>query len=264
PSKRELGSWLVQVLADFSPDGRLIATASGVHARIWDAESLAPHAILASHVEPILALVFHPDGKSLFAADALGQIKRWSVDGKLLFSFVLPSTRSKKPCRVSNEPCRVSALSVSGDGSRLAALGWEGGIGAVWDTKRAGLLATLWHSESFLYSIALSPDVESVATAGYGRSAKIWRAQTGEVIRLLEGHSSALRSVTCSADGRELLTTSSDGTARLWSADDNVTRMTLIGHLDRVSTAELSPDGHRVITASSDGTARIWDRKKSL
>jgi len=255
PSTMELGSRLTQVLADFTPDGRLLATASGVDARIWDAGSLAPRATLAGHTKRILALVFHPGGKSLFTADVAGVIKCWDVDGMLLFSRVLPSTQP--------EPSRVSALSVSRDGRWLAAVGWDN-IGAVWDAKRGELIATLRHSEKLLYSVAFSPDGESVATAGDGRTAKIWRTQTGEVSRLLEGHSSALRSVTYSADGRDLLTTSSDGTTRLWSADDDVTRMTLIGHLDRVSTAEFSPDGKRVVTASSDRTAKIWDRKKSF
>ena len=254
PSAKELGPRQAQVVADFSPDGSLIATASGTHARIWEAESLAPNATLAGHLEPILALVFQPDGKSLFTADAAGEIKHWNVDGTLLSSLVLPSTGPER---------RVSALSVSRDGRRLAAVGWDG-IGAVWDARRGQLMATLRHSETFLYSVSLSPDGERVATAGDGRTAKVWSAQTGRIMRLLEGHSSALRSVTYSADGHDLLTTSSDGTARLWSADDNVTRMTLIGHLDRVSSAELSPDGQHMVTASYDGTAKIWDSKKSF
>src|SRR5262249_8748751 len=200
---------------DFSPSGKLIATASGAHARIWDAESLALHATLVGHLKPILALVFHPDGRSLFTADVAGEIKRWDVDGKLQFSLVLSNT--------DPELSRVSALSISSDGRRLAAVNWDG-IGAVWDAKRGQLLATLRHSEKLLYSVAVSPDGESVATAGDGRTVKIWNGQTGEISRLLEGHSSALRSVAYSTDGRDLLTTSSDGTARLWSPDDNVTR----------------------------------------
>src|SRR5262249_13346737 len=255
PSETDFGSRLAQVLADFSPDGGLIVTTSGTVARVWDAKNLAPRMTFSGHHKPIVCFAFHPDGKSIFSADFAGAIKHWDVGGGLLFSVGMPGT---DPLRV-----RVSSLSVSADGRRLAAVGWEG-IGTVWDARSGDLIATLRHSEALLYSVSLSPDGESVATAGDGRTAKVWSARTGEVIRLLEGHSSALRSVAYSKDGRELLTTSGDGTVRLWSPEDNVTRMTLIGHLDRVSSAELSPDGQRVVTASSDGTAKIWDRKKSF
>jgi WD40 repeat protein len=246
---------IAEVLAEFSPNGALIATASGKVARVWDANRLELLGTMSQHIKPILALAFHPDSNSLFTASMDGTVKKWDARGALLFSV---------DAHVGTDPQRmlVTSLSVSRDGRRFASINWEG-IGQVRNAQSSQLISTFRDADVFFYVVTLSPDGKFAATAGDPRVAKIWNADTGELIRSLEGHISALRNVVYSADGRALLTASSDGTARLWSTSDDIARMTLVGHVDNVSTAEFSPDGLRVLTASSDGTAKVWDTRQT-
>jgi WD40 repeat protein len=244
----------VGVLADFNPDGTLIATASGPGVKIWDAKTFELVAAFSQHSRPILNLAFHPDGQYLFTGAMDGTVKKWDTKGRLLFSV---------GAHLGEDPQWVTSLSVSKDGKRLATVNW-GGIGQIRDAYTGDLISTLRSSDTFLYSITLSPDGKTVATAGDSRIAKVWNADTGDLIRTLEGHTSALRTVSYSADGQALLTASSDGTAKLWSAFDAVPRMSFVGHLDSISSAELSPDAIHVITASYDATAKLWDARNSF
>ncbi|HKD41644.1 MAG TPA: protein kinase [Myxococcaceae bacterium] len=252
----EVGPRFAEVFGDFNPNGTSIATFRGNAAQIWDAQRLELVATLRGHTEPILCLIFHPDGKSLFTSASDGTIKKWDDRGRLVFSVnVLTGADVLRR--------RVSSLSISASGARLASVGWEG-TGQVWNAKSGQLTSGMRDSDVFLYSVALSPDGKYVVTAGDARAAKIWNADTGEMIRSLEGHTSAVRSVAYSSNGETLLTASADGTARLWSSSDNVPRMSLVGHVDNVSTAEFSPDLKRIVTASNDGTAKVWDAGKSF
>ncbi|HSL53079.1 MAG TPA: hypothetical protein VK868_01740, partial [Pyrinomonadaceae bacterium] len=55
--------------ASFSPDSRLIVTASADNtARIWNAETGESIATLLHHKGPVLNALFSPDGKSVFTA----------------------------------------------------------------------------------------------------------------------------------------------------------------------------------------------------
>jgi WD40 repeat protein len=256
PPSMEVGPRFAEVFADFSPNGTSIAIFSGNVAQIWDAHRLELVATLRGHRGPILCLTFQPNGTSLFTSAMDGTIKKWDERGRLIFSIdVLTGADVLRR--------RVTSLSVSANGARLASVGWEG-TGQIWNAMSGHLISGLRDSDLLMYSVALSPDGKYIATAGDARAAKIWNADTGEMIRSLEGHSSALRSVAYSSNGEALLTASADGTARLWSSSDNVPRMSLVGHLDSVSTAEFSSDLKRIVTASNDGTAKVWDAGKSF
>jgi WD40 repeat protein len=56
----------VQAVA-FSPDGRMVATASGREVHVWDATTGKPIGDSLEHQTQVLAVVFSPDGGTLAA-----------------------------------------------------------------------------------------------------------------------------------------------------------------------------------------------------
>jgi WD40 repeat protein len=70
---------LVSVAA-FSPDGRLVVTAShDKTARIWDAETGAQLAVLAEHTKEVDTAEFSPDGRQILTSSFDGTAKVWDA-----------------------------------------------------------------------------------------------------------------------------------------------------------------------------------------
>lgn len=63
----------------FSPDGQLLAAASGKTILIWDLANMQQAASLENDGETVLALAFKPDGTALASADSAGGITLWSI-----------------------------------------------------------------------------------------------------------------------------------------------------------------------------------------
>lgn len=114
------------------------------------------------------------------------------------------------------------------------------------------------HSDT-VWSVALSPDGNTVIGGSYDRTIKLWNKETGELIRTLSGHSDAVRSVTISPDGKILASGSSDTTIRLWNKETGELFRTLSGHSGPVWSIAISADNQTLASGSYDGTVRIWN-----
>jgi WD40 repeat protein len=132
------------------------------------------------------------------------------------------------------------------------------------DSPLAAALPRGWHLQwtghtSTITACALSTDGQTLLTASWDNTARLWNRQ-GECLRVLQGHESALIACALSADGHTLLTASYDKTARLWNRQGECLQV-LQGHESTLNACALSADGHTVLTTSDDKTARLWSRQ---
>jgi WD40 repeat protein len=236
----------------FSPDGKLVATASGDRTvRLWDVPSGTPHGQpLVGHEDAVLDVAFSPDGKLLATACADHTAQLWDV-------------ASGKP---RGEPLTghedvVSRVAFSPDGKLLATASWDGTT-RLWDIssgKPRGQ-ALVGHEDAVL-DVAFSPDGKLVATASADQTAQLWTVSTGRPFRKpLTGHRDEVWGVAFSPDGKLLATAGVDNTARLWDIPSGSQHgQPLKGHSDDVWAVAFSPDGKRLATAGADKTVRMWD-----
>ena len=148
-------------------------------------------------------------------------------------------------------------IAYSPDGNRLAVASSIG----IWlyDTVTDQEVALLTGHRRSVYSVAFSPDGETLASGSSDDTIRLWDVVTGEHKETLTGHADTVYSVAFSPDGETLASGSSDDTIRLWDAMTGEHKETLTGHRRSVYSVAFSPDGETLASGSSDDTIRLWD-----
>ena len=235
--------------AAFSPDGRLLVTASADNtARLWDPATGDCLRTLTGHDGSVWGAGFSPDGRLLATASRDRTARLWDPATGDCLRTLTGHTEG------------VFGVAFSPDGRLLATASADNTVW-LWDPATGDCLRTLTgHSKRFGFDgMAFSPDGRLLATASADNTARLWDPATGDFLRTLTGHTEAVLGVAFSPDGRLLATASADNTARLWDPATGDFLRTLTGHTEAVLGVAFSPDGRLLATASDDRTARLWD-----
>lgn len=168
----------------------------------------------------------------------------------------------------------VKSLVFTGDGKRIISAGDDKVI-RIWDLESGKTVGAIRGyvgpgPEGQIYALALSPDGNWLAAAGWMTSAcsqpcndiRIFDLSSDqfELKALLRGHIDTISSLAFSPDGKNLVSGSSDNTAIIWSWDGVSGRSlhVLRGHKSHIYGVGYTPDGRRIVTGSFDKTLRLW------
>ena len=101
-----------------------------------------------------------------------------------------------------------------------------------------------------IVSLAVSPDGNTIASASWDRTIRLWPL-AGGAPRMLEGHSQNVNGVAFTADGKNLVSAGYDATVRIWplAGSGSPIIVTLPAALNAVA---LAPDGE-IAAAAADG-----------
>ncbi len=108
-------------------------------------------------------------------------------------------------------------------------------------------------------AVAYAPDGQSLASASYDNTVKLWDAETGECQQTLKGHDRVVTAVAYAPDGQSLASASHDNTVKLWDAETGECHKTLKGHDSWVTGVVYAPDGQKLLSASRDNAVKMWD-----
>jgi WD40 repeat protein len=246
--------------ASISPNGRLVATSTFLHAppRIWDATNGKLLFSLGRATGTVPDIEFSPNGRMIATAGTNGTVSLWAAKTGAALESLNVATGPNPSSQVDvNEtlfsPTGRYLLTSTSDAAGNHAQS------RVWD------LRTLQPTTPPLTggNARWSPDGRLVITTGPDGKSRIWHASTGQLGQTLQGPDPIAGPALLSSDGggtRPLyaVTGSQDGTADLWNPADGTIVESLAGTQGAVAPAAFWPDAGRVLTFGSDGSSRIW------
>lgn len=241
--------WLNIVV--FSPDGKLLATASDDGSLcLWS----MPDGKLVRKLEPgfgeIKSADFSPNNLLLTASTWEGYIGLWEIsNGNLLRT-------------IKNENRGFKDVKFSPDGSTLAA-GLDDGTIQLWSVSNGSLLLSLEGHTAAVYKVAFSPDGRTLASASEDLSIMLWTLQDGAPLNTLQGHSQLVTDVSFSHDGSLLASGSEDGTVRLWrTADGEV--LSILPQDEGILSVAFSPDSHYLASSGWGNLIYFWGISEAI
>ena len=195
----------------FSPDGRILASASGFNAPLTLRDVSTGQelrSLKTAFSMSVNALTWSPDGKRL--ASAHWGMKRNLTDPNAAETF-------------SFEDIIFSIR--------------------VWDTQTGAELTTLAGHNNFVNRLAFSRDGRVLASGSYDSTIKLWDLSSARELRTLNGHSGSILALDFSPDGRFLVSGSDDGSARLWNTHTGELLATLASLNKGDDWLVVTPDG---------------------
>ena len=271
----------------FSPDGKILASASSESVKLWDVASGKELRTFAGHSLRITSVAFSPDGKTLASASWDRTIKLWNVvngeelrsieghsdkiwavafspNGKIVASGSLDGkiglwdvSNGENLHRLSGHSKKVGSVAFSPNGKVLAS-GSEDNTIKLWDVATGDQLPIHIAHSGTVQAVAFSPDGKFLASGSGDNTVKVWDATTGREINTLNRHSKTVTSVAFSPDGKTLASSSDDKTVKLWRVADGKELRTLAGFSQVVQSVGFSSDGETLATGNADRTIKLW------
>eukprot|EP00727_Mastigamoeba_balamuthi_P007207 m51a1_g3106 putative telomerase protein component 1-like (1777) ;mRNA; r:128486-138813 len=242
--------------ACFSPDGKLIASASSDRSvRLWNSTTGVEVAKL-QHKQAVNKVAFSPDGELVCSACADKTARVWSV-------------ATHEAVQVLDHDAPVLAASFSPDGTLLGTA--SAGKVLVWRVADWSQTSSIVAHAKQVNSIKWSADGRLLLTASEDRTVCVSRLKDQSRVSLMSDAFDGVCDAEFTSDGERILTVGHDNVVRVYSFDVSSTSYRssaqlmccLTGHTGSVFNIFPSPDRMHMATCSFDRSVKIWDMSRT-
>ncbi len=162
----------------------------------------------------------------------------------------------------------VTSATFIKDGSELVTGGGESllyrpGDLKIWNAKGGTEVAALEGQPTIIWSVAASPDGETLITSGYDGKIILWNVADKKPEQTIE-KKGWIRRVALAPDGKSFAAGMEDGSVMLFELPGGKELKTIKAHESAVYDVEFSPDGNTLATCSTDKLAKLWDLKADM
>ena len=177
-------------------------------------------------------------------------VRQWSLaDGTLARTFGGPTDI-------------VTGVSLSGDGTKLAAVGldktlrvWPVAVPVAGQAAQPVAPAASIVSGQPMRGVSFSPDGTRVGTSGDDGVVRVWNVATGREQERLPGHVGVVPAVAFAADNTTLISGGADMTARLWTL---AATRDIVASAMKLNAMALTADGTKLAVAGDDKLVRLF------
>lgn len=281
---------------DWSPDGRLIATADYDVVRLWDQQLRREVGVLLGHSDFIWDVAWSPDGAGILASCSQdGSLRLW--DGQAFSQLAvidcgaancLAWAPSGQHLAVGAQSGRVQIWQVAemrrlhlwnnaenspilcldwSPRGRLIAIGDQQGAIYLFDASRGELQRTLVDrapGSEPVNGLAWAPDGQLIASAHPDGRVHWWEVPSGRLLRISQAHEGWARGLAWSPDGQLLASTGQDKHIRLWQTQTGQLYAQEKHNFLPVWSVSWSPEGEKVASGAGafdqphTGATVVW------
>ena len=240
----------------FSTDGTqlAVATANGITVSdTYTGKELARFPVLP---DPVTALAFSPDNRTVASASEAAAIHLWDArTGEHSTDFI-------------GHTHPVVTLAFSPDGNTLASGSFK--EIRIWNLATAPPtpISIFRGHRDMVTTLAFSPDSKTLASTSFYGTILLWDVETGQRRHSLYAHTDSVLALAFSPDNQLLASggywnTDAENTIRLWNVHTGQLTATFADHTAPVFALAFAPDVHSVhggplASAGWDNTIRLW------
>lgn len=240
--------------ANFSPDGKLIVSASADKTiRLWNINDFKQIANpFIGHTDAVKYASFSPNGKFIVSLSFDRTVRIWdAATGMQLGEPIIVEKEVIEEIRTDND----SSTDLIDLCPSLFDDPWD-----YYNIEEEPQYETkVVIKRSMFNSVSFSPDCKRLVTTN-DNEIRIWDVETHKQIGLpLLGHKAKVNSAVYDPAGNFIVSASDDKTIRMWDVRTGCQMgQPFAGHKDSVYSAAFSPDGKRIVSTSID-SLRTWD-----
>jgi WD40 repeat protein len=227
----------------FSPDGKLLVTASGDPSiKVWrlaDGKELKTFAGPNGHKQLVLAVALRPDGAEFATAGADNSARVWDF----------PSSNHLRAFDLADQ---ARAVAASNDGKLVAGGGKDGKV-KVWNSADGKLVHDLAAHTGAVTGLAFSPNGQMLVSCGSDSTLRFVNVPDGKTLAHFAAHAGAVTGVAYSPGSGAVYTTGQDGTLKFWTLPPVASRGLAAPLTESVSALALSPDGTQIVAGAGKG-----------
>lgn len=240
-----------------SPDGQTLVSGGRENINIWNLKTGEVVETLKGHEQEVDLLSISNNGRILASSGSSDKtINIWNL-------------RTGKLINTLSVDVRIDSLAISPDG-RILVIG-SGEYRSpgntfiltikIYNLETGELLKTLTGHKNGVYSLAISPDGQTLVSGSRDSTIKIWNLETGELLHTLTGHEDSVSSLAISPDGLTLVSGNDrrwdNATIKMWNLKTGELIKTISEPNYDVNFLSFSGDGKTLVSGGS-GEIRIW------